>query len=134
MCFFYSYQIFCFFLANTCIDIIPNHIHITLDEPIQLVCRINSIENSNEVNFHVEWTRNDYVLNDQTETTSNYSSIDGILYDTLTIRHANRTDTGIYKCRYGKTLTATAQVIVNQCKFFFFFFSFHSFVFFRSRW
>lgn len=90
--------------------------HISIDEPIHLVCRIHSIENSNEVNLHVEWTRNDYLLNNITETISNYSSIDGKFYDTLIIKNANRTDTGIYKCRYGQYLTATAQVIVNQCK------------------
>lgn len=91
--------------------------HISIDEPIHLVCRIHSIENSNEVNLHVEWTRNDYLLNNITETISNYSSIDGKFYDTLIIKNANRTDTGIYQCRYGQYLTATAQVIVNQCMF-----------------
>jgi hypothetical protein len=105
-----------FLLANSCIEIIPNHIHVTIEEPIHLVCRIHSIENPNEVNFHVEWTRNDYLLNNLTELISNYSSIDGILYESLMIKSANRTDTGIYKCRYGELLTATAQVIVNQCR------------------
>jgi hypothetical protein len=111
---FLKKNILSFSLGNTCIDIIPNHIHTTTDEPIQLVCRIRSIENSNEVNLHVEWTRNDYLLNNITESSSNYSSIDGILYETLIINNATRTDTGIYKCRYGQVLTATAQVIVNQ--------------------
>ncbi len=35
----------------------------------------------------------------------------------MIIKNANRSDTGIYKCRYGQFLTATAQVIVNQCKY-----------------
>ncbi len=108
-----------FFKANSCIDIIPNHVHISIDEPIHLVCRIHSIENSNEINFHVEWTRNDNLLNNITEFISNYSSIDRILYHTLIIKNANRTDTGIYKCQYGQILTAKSQVIVNQCKLFF---------------
>jgi hypothetical protein len=118
-------------LANSCIDIIPNHIHITVDEPIHLTCRIHSIENSKEVNFHVEWTRNDNLLNNITESISKYSSIDGILHDTLIIKNANLTDTGIYKCRYGQFLTATAQVIVNHCKLSFFlqYFDFFFFVF-----
>ncbi|CAF0957826.1 unnamed protein product [Adineta steineri] len=102
-------------LSNTCIDIIPDHIHTNADEPIYLICRIRSIENSNEVNLQVEWTRNDYLLdNNMTESSSNYSSIDSILYETLTIKNATRNDTGIYRCRYGHDLTATAQVIVNQ--------------------
>ncbi|CAF1206225.1 unnamed protein product [Adineta ricciae] len=102
-------------LSNSCIDIIPDQIHTNSDEPIQIICRVRSIENSDEVNFHVEWTRNDYLLeNNLTESSSNYSSADGILYDTLTIKNATRNDTGIYKCRYGQDLVATAQIVVNH--------------------
>lgn len=54
-----------------------------------------------------------------TELISNYSSIDGILYETLIIKNASRSDTGIYTCRYGQILTATAKVIVNHCKLLF---------------
>ncbi|CAF1069590.1 unnamed protein product [Adineta ricciae] len=102
-------------LSNSCIDIIPDQIHTNSDEPFQIICRVRSIENSDEVNFHVEWTRNDYLLeNNLTESSSNYSSADGILYDTLTIKNATRNDTGIYKCRYGQDLVATAQIVVNH--------------------
>ncbi|UJR15992.1 hypothetical protein I4U23_002911 [Adineta vaga] len=101
--------------SNSCIEIIPNLLHTNSEEPIQIVCRIRSIEDSDEVNFHVEWTRNDYLLdNNLTESSSNYSSTDGILYETLIIKNATRNDTGIYKCRYGHDLMATAQIIVNQ--------------------
>ena len=94
--------------------------HTNTDESFHLVCRIHSIENSRQVNLHVEWTRNDNLLdNDLTETNSNYSSTDGILYETLMIKNASRNDTGIYKCRYGDDLLATAQVIVNQCRMIF---------------
>lgn len=104
-------------LANSCIDITPESVHTTVDESIQLICRIHSFENSNQVNFHVEWTRNGKVLNNVNQPTiSNYSATDGILSDTLTIKNVHRNDTGIYQCRYGEYLTATAQVIVNQCK------------------
>jgi hypothetical protein len=113
-----------FSLANTCIDIIPNHIHTTTDEPIHLICRIRSIENLNIENLQVQWTRNGYSLNNTiVESISNYSSIDGILYETLTIKNASPTDTGIYTCQYGQLLTASASVIVNQCMFDFFVFS-----------
>ncbi|CAF3409465.1 unnamed protein product [Rotaria sp. Silwood1] len=101
-------------LPNTCIDIVPNRICVTIDEPIHLVCRIRSMKNSNEVNLHVEWTRDNYLLDNLTEYISNYASMDGLLYETLLIKHASRNDTGIYTCRYGQMLTATAQVIVNQ--------------------
>jgi hypothetical protein len=103
-----------FSLANTCIDIIPNQIHITSDDPFQLICRVRSIENSNDDNLHVEWTRNDHLLSNITESISNYSSIDGVLYETLIIKNASRSDTGIYTCRYGQYLIATAKVIVNH--------------------
>ncbi|CAF4180491.1 unnamed protein product [Rotaria sp. Silwood2] len=101
-------------LSNTCIDIVPNRICVTIDEPIHLICRILSTKNPNEVNLHVEWTRDNYLLDNLTEHISNYVSTDGILHGALLIRHASRNDTGIYTCRYGQMLTATAQVIVNQ--------------------
>ncbi|CAF0774656.1 unnamed protein product [Rotaria sordida] len=101
-------------LSNTCIDIVPNRICVTIDEPIHLMCRIHSMKNPNEVNLHVEWTRDNYLLDNLTEYISNDVSVDGILYETLLIKHASRNDTGIYTCRYGQMLIATAQVIVNQ--------------------
>ena len=105
-------------LANSCIEITPSHSHVTMDDPIQLNCRINSIEDPNEADLHVEWTRNDYLLNNVSESISNYSSIEKILYERLIIKNASRNDTGIYTCRYGQLLAATAQVIVNQCRLF----------------
>jgi hypothetical protein len=104
-----------FFLANTCIDIVPNNSHVNLNEVIRLVCRIRSTDAFNEQNLHVEWTRNGYELRNIAECLSNYSSIDGTLYETLIVRKARKTDTGIYTCRYGPLLTATTHVIVNQC-------------------
>ena len=74
------------------------------------------MKNSNEVHFQVQWTRNGQLLTNPIPTISNYSSNDGIFYDTLTIQNASRNDTGIYQCQYGEYLTAIAQVIVNQCK------------------
>ena len=50
------------------------------------------------------------------ECLSNYSSIDGTLYETLIIRKARKTDSGIYTCQYGQLLTSAAHVIVNPCK------------------
>lgn len=73
------------------------------------------MKNSNEVLFQVQWTRNGQLFTNFTPTISNYSSNDGIFYDTLTIPNASRNDTGLYECQYGEYLTATAQVIVNQC-------------------
>ncbi|CAM4762380.1 unnamed protein product [Rotaria magnacalcarata] len=101
-------------LSNTCIDISPDRICVTIDEPIHLLCRIHSIKNSNEVNLHVEWTRNNYLLDNLTEYISNYLSIGGILHERLLIKHATQNDTGIYTCRYGDMLTASAEVIINQ--------------------
>ncbi|UJR30590.1 hypothetical protein I4U23_018117 [Adineta vaga] len=100
--------------TNTCIDIIPDHLHVNINEPIRLVCRIRSTDAFNELNIRVQWTRNDYPLINIAESLSNYSSTDGTLYETLTIRKARKVDTGIYTCRYGQLLTATAHVIVNQ--------------------
>jgi len=100
--------------TNTCIDIIPNDLYININEPIRLVCRIRSTDAFNEQNLRVQWTRNDYRLINIAECLSNYSSIDGILYETLIIRKARKADTGIYTCRYGQLLTATSHVIVNQ--------------------
>ena len=106
-------------LANTCIDIVSNSSYVTVGEPIHLICRIRAIKNSNEVNLHVEWKRNDKLLpKNRNDITTNYSSINGILYGILVIKHANQTDTGIYQCQYGPLLTATFQIIVNQCKSF----------------
>ena len=104
-----------FFLANTCIDIVPNELHININEPIRLVCRIRSTDAFNEENFRVQWTRNNYRLVNIAECLSNYSSIDGTLYETLIIRKARKTDSGIYICQYGQSLSATAHVIVHQC-------------------
>ena len=47
---------------------------------------------------------------------SNYSTNEGILYETLTIKQANLSDTGLYTCHYGEQLSANAHIIVNQCK------------------
>lgn len=109
---------FCFvvFLANSCIDIIPNSLHINVNEPIHLVCRIRSTDAFNEQNIRVEWTRNEHPLINIAECLSNFSSIDGTLYETLVIRKARRMDTGVYKCRYGPLLTATSHIVVHQCK------------------
>ena len=112
------------FLANTCIDIIPNNIYVTLDQPIRLVCRIRSMKNFDQTNLYAKWTRNDNLLNNFTQYNSNYSSINGILYETLFIKHASFADMGIYKCQYGSKLTATSKVIVNQSKLWFFVFFF----------
>ncbi|CAF1410715.1 unnamed protein product [Adineta steineri] len=101
-------------ITNTCIDIIPNDIHVNINEAIRLICRIRSTDAFNEQNLRVQWTRNDYPLINIAESLTNYSSIDGTLYETLIIRKARKIDTGIYTCRYGEYLTATAHVIVNQ--------------------
>ena len=108
---------FCFpFAASTCIDIIPNGLHVNVNEPIHLVCRIRSTDAFNEQNIRVEWTRNEHPLINLAECLSNFSSADGILYETLIIRKARRMDTGIYKCRYGPLLTATSHIVVHQCE------------------
>ncbi|CAF1282508.1 unnamed protein product [Rotaria sordida] len=100
--------------TNSCINIIPNNLHVNINEAIRLVCRIRSPDAFNQQNLRVQWTRNDYPILNIAECLSNYSSIDDTLYEILTIRKARRTDTGIYTCRYGQLLTATAHIIVNQ--------------------
>jgi len=107
-------------LAKSCIDIIPNELHVNPNEPIRLVCRIRPTDAFNEHNIRVQWTRNDFEIINIAECLSNYSSVDGTLYETLIIRKARKTDNGIYACRYGQLLTATSHVIVNQCKYVFF--------------
>ncbi|CAF1022363.1 unnamed protein product, partial [Adineta ricciae] len=101
-------------MTDTCIGIIPNHTHVNINDPIRLVCRIRSTDAFNEKNIRVQWTRNEYPLVNIAESLSNYSSIDGTLYETLIIRKARKIDTGTYTCRYGSLLSATAHVIVNQ--------------------
>ena len=105
-----------YFLADTCIDIVPHTLNININEPIRLVCRIRSTDAFNEQNLRVQWTRNDYPLVNIAECLSNYSSTDGTLYETLIIRKARKSDTGIYKCYYGSLLTAKAHIIVHPCK------------------
>lgn len=100
-------------LASTCIDIIPNSLQIHVYEPIRLVCRIRSTDAFNEQHLRVQWTRNDNPLVNIAECLSNYSSSEGTLYETLIIRKARKTDTGVYSCRYGSLLTATAHIIVH---------------------
>jgi hypothetical protein len=109
---FFLFSFFC--VASSCIDIVPTHSHVTISDVLRLVCRIRSIDTFDEQNVRVEWTRNDFPLVNIAECRSNYSSIDGTLYETLIIRKARRSDTGIYTCRYGPKLLATAHVIVNQ--------------------
>lgn len=100
--------------TNSCIDIIPNSLQINVNEPIHLVCRIRSTDAFNEQNIRVEWSRNEHPLINIAECLSNFSTVDGILYETLIIRKARRMDTGIYKCRYGPLLTATSHIVVHQ--------------------
>lgn len=114
-----SFFFFCSSLANTCIDIVPNELHININEPIRLVCRIRSTDAFNEENLRVQWIRNNYRLVNIAECLSNYSSIDGTLYETLIIRKARKTDSGTYICQYGPSLSATTHVIVHQCNFIF---------------
>jgi hypothetical protein len=129
MILFLSFSFF-FTLANTCIDIIPNNLHVNINDVIRLVCRIRSTDAFNEQNLRVQWTRNVYQLINIAECLSNYSSIDGTLYETLIIRKARRPDSGIYTCRYGDLLTATAHVVVSQCMYLFYVFFLKIFFFF----
>lgn len=110
-----DFHISIFFLAESCINIIPNDLHVNIHEPIRLVCRIRSTDAFNEQNLRVQWTRNDYPIINIAECLSNYSSVDGTLYEVLAIQKARKTDTGTYTCRYGQLLAATAYVTVNQC-------------------
>lgn len=106
-----------------------------LNEAIHLVCQIRSTDAFNEQNIRVQWTRNNYPLINVAECLSNYSSIDDILYESLTIRKARQIDSGIYTCRYGQFLTATAHVIVNQCICFFLLTVFFlNYLFFSRSW
>ena len=51
-------------LATTCIEIIPQQIYVTVDEPLQLICRVHSPERLDEsdVRSVVQWTRNNHPL------------------------------------------------------------------------
>ena len=104
-----------FFLANTCIDIVPSSLHVNINKPIRLVCRIRSTDAFKKQDLRAEWMHNNYSIMNIAECLSNYSSIDGTLYETLIVRKARRTHTGIYTCRYGQLLIASAHVTVNQC-------------------
>jgi len=101
-------------LTTSCINIVPEQSHVVVDEPIQLLCRIRLSENFNQNQFRIYWTRNDHPLNHTVEFMSNYSTNEGILYETLTIKQANLSDTGLYTCHYGEQLSANAHIIVNQ--------------------
>ena len=103
-------------LASTCIDILPNSSHISVNDGIRLLCRIRSTDTADDHTRRVQWTRNDAPLNTIAESRSNYSSTDGTLYETLVIRRARKIDTGIYQCQYGPLLTATAHVVVHPCR------------------
>ena len=103
-------------LASTCIDIMPNNSHISINDGIRLLCRIRSTDTADEHTRRVQWTRNDSPLNTIAESRSNYSSTDGTLYETLVIRRARKIDTGIYRCHYGPLLTASAHVVVHPCR------------------
>ncbi|CAF0730873.1 unnamed protein product [Didymodactylos carnosus] len=106
--------------TSSCIDIVPSSTYVTIGETFRLTCRVWGVEFIRSIfpvnSFNVQWYRNEHPLNMSTRTTM-YSDHDSKTYDILVINNAHRSDTGIYKCRYGGwNTTAHVTVTYNPVK------------------